>query len=92
MEKEKPFSCEVCGKRYKNLNGLKYVSGWTCSVLAAHGLTPAQHKQHSMNCDPDTIAQRQELINMVAAVTYGQNGIPLAFSGLPDIGEENNLQ
>ncbi|KAK2068227.1 hypothetical protein P8C59_002881 [Phyllachora maydis] len=24
MEKEKPFSCEVCGKRYKNLNGLKY--------------------------------------------------------------------
>ena len=27
MEKEKPFRCEVCGKRYKNLNGLKYV--WT---------------------------------------------------------------
>ena len=25
MEKEKPFKCEVCGKRYKNLNGLKYV-------------------------------------------------------------------
>ena len=24
MEKEKPFCCEVCGKRYKNLNGLKY--------------------------------------------------------------------
>ncbi|KAK4129473.1 hypothetical protein N657DRAFT_562112 [Parathielavia appendiculata] len=24
MEKEKPFKCEVCGKRYKNLNGLKY--------------------------------------------------------------------
>ncbi|KAM0556779.1 hypothetical protein ACHAPJ_005839 [Fusarium lateritium] len=24
MEKEKPFSCETCGKRYKNLNGLKY--------------------------------------------------------------------
>ncbi|PHH82324.1 hypothetical protein CDD82_6360 [Ophiocordyceps australis] len=24
MEKEKPFNCEVCGKRYKNLNGLKY--------------------------------------------------------------------
>jgi len=26
MEKEKPFKCEVCSKRYKNLNGLKYVS------------------------------------------------------------------
>lgn len=24
MEKEKPYKCEVCGKRYKNLNGLKY--------------------------------------------------------------------
>ncbi|KAI9794058.1 MAG: Transcriptional regulator of ribosomal biogenesis proteins [Peltula sp. TS41687] len=24
MEKEKPYGCEVCGKRYKNLNGLKY--------------------------------------------------------------------
>jgi transcription factor SFP1 len=26
MEKEKPYNCDVCGKRYKNLNGLKYVS------------------------------------------------------------------
>ena len=24
MEREKPYRCEVCGKRYKNLNGLKY--------------------------------------------------------------------
>ena len=24
MAKEKPYNCEVCGKRYKNLNGLKY--------------------------------------------------------------------
>ncbi|KAF2435586.1 hypothetical protein EJ08DRAFT_555925, partial [Tothia fuscella] len=24
MEKEKPYRCEHCGKRYKNLNGLKY--------------------------------------------------------------------
>ncbi|KAG0134707.1 hypothetical protein HOY82DRAFT_537296 [Tuber indicum] len=24
MEKEKPYQCELCGKRYKNLNGLKY--------------------------------------------------------------------
>lgn len=27
MEKEKPYKCEVCGKRYKNLNGLKYHRG-----------------------------------------------------------------
>jgi len=24
MEQEKPYHCEVCSKRYKNLNGLKY--------------------------------------------------------------------
>ena len=24
MEKHKPYRCETCGKRYKNLNGLKY--------------------------------------------------------------------
>lgn len=28
MEKEKPYKCDVCNKRYKNLNGLKYVSVW----------------------------------------------------------------
>ena len=27
MEKHKPYSCDVCGKRYKNLNGLKYHKG-----------------------------------------------------------------
>lgn len=24
MEKHKPYRCDTCGKRYKNLNGLKY--------------------------------------------------------------------
>lgn len=27
MEKEKPYKCDICGKRYKNLNGLKYHKG-----------------------------------------------------------------
>lgn len=27
MEKEKPYKCDFCGKRYKNLNGLKYHRG-----------------------------------------------------------------
>ncbi|KAI9883424.1 MAG: hypothetical protein M1823_004820 [Watsoniomyces obsoletus] len=27
MEKEKPYGCDRCGKRYKNLNGLKYHKG-----------------------------------------------------------------
>ncbi|KAK9494554.1 hypothetical protein V1508DRAFT_412753 [Lipomyces doorenjongii] len=29
LEKDKPYRCEVCGKRYKNLNGLKYHRGHT---------------------------------------------------------------
>lgn len=29
MEQDKPYRCEVCGKRYKNLNGLKYHRGHT---------------------------------------------------------------
>ncbi|ODQ65728.1 hypothetical protein NADFUDRAFT_82709 [Nadsonia fulvescens var. elongata DSM 6958] len=27
LEKDKPYRCEICGKRYKNLNGLKYHRG-----------------------------------------------------------------
>lgn len=43
MEKEKPYKCDVCGKRYKNLNGLKYVR--TMIQLFGHSLltlSPAQ--------------------------------------------------
>lgn len=29
LEQDKPYRCEVCGKRYKNLNGLKYHRGHT---------------------------------------------------------------
>ena len=37
MEKEKPYQCELCGKRYKNLNGLKY--------HRAHSVHPAATPQ-----------------------------------------------
>ncbi|CAK7234480.1 Transcriptional regulator of ribosomal bioproteinsis proteins [Sporothrix bragantina] len=72
MEKEKPFKCDYCGKRYKNLNGLKY------------------HKQHSPACDPEVLAQQQNLLSTMAA-TLGQNPMALnlgGLSGLPNIGEE----
>ncbi|CAK7274305.1 Transcriptional regulator of ribosomal bioproteinsis proteins [Sporothrix epigloea] len=72
MEKEKPFKCDYCGKRYKNLNGLKY------------------HKQHSPACDPDVLAQQQNILSSMAA-TLGQNPMTmnLGISGLPNIGEES---
>src|ERR1700709_1861867 len=52
MEKEKPYKCENCGKRYKNLNGLKYVSSLVdyCGTSAN---PTTQHKQHSPPCNPD---------------------------------------
>jgi transcription factor SFP1 len=66
MEKEKPFKCDVCGKRYKNLNGLKYVS-LSSSYLGFWGwvLTDwsMKHKQHSPMCDPDLRAQHQTLLS-----------------------------
>ncbi|CAK7273645.1 Transcriptional regulator of ribosomal bioproteinsis proteins [Sporothrix epigloea] len=73
MEKEKPFKCDYCAKRYKNLNGLKY------------------HKQHSPGCDPDVLAQQQNILSTMA-VTMGQNPMPMnlgGISGLPNIGEES---
>ncbi|KAF8427682.1 hypothetical protein EV426DRAFT_363597 [Tirmania nivea] len=43
MEKEKPYKCEVCGKRYKNLNGLKYHR-----AHSTHGNTPMPVQQQSV--------------------------------------------
>jgi hypothetical protein len=52
MEKEKPYKCEVCGKRYKNLNGLKYVSS-SALTFFIELLTSVQHKGHSPGCNPE---------------------------------------
>lgn len=48
MEKEKPFKCDVCGKRYKNLNGLKYVSYLfalisTCEYFPSNNIHSTKH-------------------------------------------------
>jgi transcription factor SFP1 len=87
MEKEKPYKCEVCGKRYKNLNGLKYVSFYLF-IAATLGvemmLIPAQHKQHSPPCNPDL-----KLSSHMAAAGLGGLGVNVA--GLPGIGEEGMM-
>ncbi|KAL8797872.1 MAG: hypothetical protein Q9195_000224 [Heterodermia aff. obscurata] len=54
MEKHKPFRCDVCGKRYKNLNGLKYHKSHSTAcdneprsdsgfMLAAPMMPPGKH-------------------------------------------------
>lgn len=47
MEKEKPHKCEYCHKRYKNLNGLKYVSTST-RYIRNHEVHSTDHL-HSTN-------------------------------------------
>jgi transcription factor SFP1 len=91
MEKEKPFKCEVCGKRYKNLNGLKYVSLSTNRpgvYTRQPELTCIKHKQHSPMCDPDIRAHHQTILSSMM-----QN--PSTFlalqQGLPNINEDSML-
>jgi hypothetical protein len=73
MEKEKPYKCDVCYKRYKNLNGLKYVSP-CLHVLAS---LSKQHKQHSPSCNPD-----------LKMTPGGLGGLGVNLAALPGIGEE----
>ncbi|KAK3329441.1 hypothetical protein B0H66DRAFT_597023 [Apodospora peruviana] len=63
MEKEKPFKCEVCGKRYKNLNGLKYHKQHSPMC------DPEMRAQHqnllsSMIANPATLMAMQQLPNI----------------------------
>ncbi len=83
MEKEKPYKCDVCGKRYKNLNGLKYVSPF-CRVFWSRGWHYMQHKQHSPPCNPDL-----KLNSHMAAAGLGPLGMNVP--GLPGIGEEGMM-
>lgn len=85
MEKEKPYKCEVCGKRYKNLNGLKYVSDYhIASPVLRSPANLYQHKQHSPPCNPEL-----KLNNHMAAV--GLNNLGVNVAGLPGIGEEGMM-
>lgn len=90
MEKEKPHKCEYCHKRYKNLNGLKYVCLIHLQPLLSHinfvMLTPEKHKQHSTPCE--IAAQAASLRAGMAA--NGQIFGNLAH-GLPGIGEEMQM-
>jgi len=79
MEKEKPYKCEVCGKRYKNLNGLKYVRPLYHYSSASANIS--KHKQHSPPCNPDL-----KLNSHMAAA--GLAGLGVNVAGLPGIGEE----
>jgi transcription factor SFP1 len=83
MEKEKPYKCDVCGKRYKNLNGLKYVS--VAIYFPRASTNTIQHKQHSPPCNPDL-----KLNSHLATAGLGPLGVGVNM-GLPGIGEEGMM-
>lgn len=99
MEKEKPFKCEFCHKRYKNLNGLKYVSvlaSPACRVPCPAFLTLSQHKSHSPYCVPEF--QNNGLQQMMANMNnmnmnQGLAGLVGGMPGgnLPLIGEDDQM-
>ena len=62
MEKEKPYKCEVCGKRYKNLNGLKYHR-----AHSTHGSGPMPVQQQTVAPPSGVVA--------VAGGIAGEDGI-----------------
>ncbi|PSK51968.1 hypothetical protein B9Z65_3235 [Elsinoe australis] len=49
MEKEKPYRCEVCGKRYKNLNGLKYHRQHSPPCNPDLKINPAMNMSNNLN-------------------------------------------
>ena len=65
MEKEKPYKCEVCGKRYKNLNGLKYVSS-SALTFFIELLTSVQHEKHNVQHKKLILAAASEAENSEA--------------------------
>jgi hypothetical protein len=65
MEKEKPYQCGVCKRRYKSLNGLKYVRS-SATPFFMELLTKFQHTQHSPAC-------KAELELMLAGASEPEN-------------------
>jgi hypothetical protein len=73
MEKEKPYRCEYCGKRYKNLNGLKYHRTHSThpnvpGTMGSAPGTPQQQHQQPMQ-------QQQPVPGGVVAVAGGMDDV-----------------
>ena len=88
MEKSKPYKCEACGKRYKNLNGLKYHKSH--SPACADEKTATQDVLGKLKPDASMAAAKklaiQPTMNTSDMGGLSLNGYPGA--GLPGIDEE----
>ncbi|KAK5171002.1 Transcriptional regulator of ribosomal biogenesis proteins [Saxophila tyrrhenica] len=64
MEKEKPYRCDTCGKRYKNLNGLKY--------HRQH--SPQCNPENKMPSNVPGVGSNLQGVNVAGAGLMGMNG------------------
>lgn len=77
MEKHKPYRCDACGKRYKNLNGLKYHK--------SHSPACVDGKQSTQTMDPPVIQQPsfpQAGFNVPTGMA--NNGLPAGLAGIDE--------
>lgn len=93
MEKHKPYRCDACGKRYKNLNGLKYHKSHSKACEDGKPIevieTPASAKKSKA---PKVVPQSGFGIATASGKGRGvpaniDNGLPAA-GALPGIDEE----
>ncbi|KAI4283226.1 MAG: hypothetical protein L6R38_002314 [Xanthoria sp. 2 TBL-2021] len=92
MQKHKPYQCDVCGKRYKNLNGLKYHKNHTPGCQDTNSPTNAvetsktQLKPPPVLNAPNYSQGGSNAANMSGAGMNTHIGLPA--TGLPGIDEE----
>ncbi|KAL8645123.1 MAG: hypothetical protein Q9210_006882 [Variospora velana] len=97
MEKHKPYRCDACGKRYKNLNGLKYhknhsapcEDGKPLQAIEPEPSTLAQPTSKLQKLAPGSSANA-DMSGMGGPVQF-DNGFLTASAPLPGIDEEMTM-
>ncbi|KAL8866325.1 MAG: hypothetical protein Q9174_006370 [Haloplaca sp. 1 TL-2023] len=104
MQKHKPYKCTACGKRYKNLNGLKYHKNHSAACEDGKPLTEAMDTTTTSTAQPTQLPPANNPTNFSHAGFNNQgngnmNGMPIvlgasganngySLAGLPGIDEE----
>lgn len=92
MQKHKPYQCDVCGKRYKNLNGLKYHKNHTPGCQDTNSPTNAVETSKTQLKPPPVLNApnySQGGSNAASMSGAGMNThTSLPATGLPGIDEE----
>lgn len=97
MEKHKPYRCDACGKRYKNLNGLKYHKNHSAACADSNQQMDSMDTSSAVQPDNQTRTSTNSNFQQSGFGTSGMDlGMPLHTSnnngfpgaGLPGIDEE----